>query len=62
MNKYNFWGIVTAIALFLTVFGMWAKITHQAYAERMLTIGMWTLAVSLGVYGYLKFMALKSKK
>jgi hypothetical protein len=59
MNKYRYWGILAAIATFLTVFGYWAKITHQAYADKLLTIGMWTLAVTAAVYVYFKFIALK---
>jgi hypothetical protein len=59
MNKYRYWGILAAIATFLTVFGYWAKITHQAYADKLLTIGMWTLAVTAAVYVYFKFVSLK---
>ena len=59
MNKYKIWGIIAAVATFLTIFGYRAKITHQAYADKTLTTGMWALAVSAAVYIYLKFTAIK---
>jgi hypothetical protein len=62
MNKYKYWGIIAAIAVFLTIVGYWAKITHQSYADKVLTVGMWLLAVSAAVYIYFKFVALKNKK
>ena len=62
MNKYKYWGIIAALAVFLTITGYWAKITHQAYANKILTIGMWLLAVSLSIYIYFKFANLKNKK
>jgi hypothetical protein len=61
MNKYNYWGIIAGIASFLTVFGYWAKLTHQAYADKLLTIVIWSLSVSAAVYVYFKFVALKNK-
>jgi hypothetical protein len=61
MNKYNYWGIASGIATFLTIFGYWAKITHQSYADKVLTIGMWTLAVTAAVYVYFKFIKLQKK-
>jgi hypothetical protein len=59
MNKYKIWGTIAGISTFLTFFGYWAKITHQAYANTILTIGMWSLAISAGVYFYFKFLSLK---
>jgi len=56
MNKYKFWGTIAGISTFLTVFGYWAKITHQVYADNVLMIGMWSLAVSAGIYVYFKFI------
>jgi len=61
MNKFKVWGFVAAIASFLTIFGYWAKITHQAYADKTLTTGMWSLAVCAGVYAYLIFANLSKK-
>jgi heme/copper-type cytochrome/quinol oxidase subunit 4 len=62
MNKYKFWGIVAAVATVLTVFGAWAKLTHKANADTILTVGLCLFGVSQAVYHYLKFMALKNKK
>lgn len=36
MNKFNYWGIIAGVATFLTIFGAWAKLTHQAYADKLL--------------------------
>ena len=55
MNKLKFFGILTGIATFLSIFGYWAKVTHQAYADKVFTIGMWMLAVCVGIYVYFKF-------
>ena len=62
MNKYKFWGIVSGIATFVSIFGAWAKLTHQNFADNLLTIGLWTLAISQSVYIYFKFVALKNEK
>lgn len=61
MNKYKFWGIIAGISVFLSVAGYWTKITHQAYADRLLTIGLWSLAISGGVYVYFKFSSFNRK-
>jgi hypothetical protein len=52
MNLYKRLGIVTAISVFLTIFGYWAKLTHQAYADKVLTIGLWTLAACTAIFVY----------
>lgn len=62
MNKFKYFGVIAGLALFLSIIGFWAKITHQAYAEKILTIGMWTLAVSGAIYVYFKFSSLKNNK
>jgi hypothetical protein len=59
MNKFKYWGVAAGIATFLTIFGAWAKITHQAYADTVFKIGMWSLAGFAAVYVYFKFTALK---
>jgi hypothetical protein len=59
MNKFRYFEAIAALAVFLTIFGYWAKITHQAYADKVLRIGMWSLAVSAAVYVYFKFRSLK---
>ena len=59
MIKYKLFGVMGGIAVFLTIFGAWAKITHQAYAGKVITIGMWMLAVCGAIYVYLKFTNFK---
>ena len=59
MNKLKYLGIVAGLATFLTIFGYWAKITHQAYADKILTTGMWMLAVSAAVYIYFRISSPK---
>ena len=61
MNKFNYWGIIAGVATFLSIFGAWAKLTHQAYADKLLTTGLWILAISQSVYIYFKFVSLKNK-
>ena len=61
MNKYKFWGLMSAMATMLTVFGAWAKLTHQAYADQLLTVGLCVFGISQAVYQYLKFMKVKNK-
>jgi len=62
MNMHKIWGLIAGIAAFLTIFGFWAKITHQCYADTVLTIGMCTLAVCAGVLAYFVFISLKKNK
>jgi hypothetical protein len=61
MKYVKYWGMLSAIATFCSIFGAWAKITHKSYANDLLTFGLWTLAISQAVYMYLKFIALKNK-
>jgi hypothetical protein len=53
-NLIKYFGVISGIATFCTVFGMWAKITHKSFADNMLATGMWTLAVCAAIYVYLK--------
>jgi hypothetical protein len=59
MNKFKFWGVVAGIATFISIAGYWFKIMHHAYADLLLTIGLWSLAISAGIYFYFKFLSLK---
>ena len=61
MNKFNYLGIVSGIAAFLTIFGAWAKITHQAYADKILSVGMWTLAASAAILVYFLVSSVNNK-
>ncbi|MEP7237958.1 MAG: hypothetical protein ABI685_08840 [Ferruginibacter sp.] len=62
MNKYKVWGIIGGAATFFTIFGIWAKLTHQAYADTTLTIGMWALSISAAILIYLIFTSLQKNK
>ena len=42
------------------IFAAWAKLTHQAFADIMLTIGMWTETGIFLVYAYIEWI--KPKK
>src|SRR5258706_13718780 len=38
------------------IFAAWAKLTHQAYADKMLTIGMWTETAIFMVYAVIEWV------
>ncbi len=61
MNKFKFFGAISAASVMLTIFGFWSKLTHQAYADKTLTIGMWSFAVCAGIYVYFVFANLTKK-
>lgn len=61
MKKFKFFGAFAGLSVFASIFGYWAKITHQAYADKTFAIGMWSLAVSAGVYAYFMFDNLNKK-
>ena len=61
MNKYNLFGIVAVAGILLTTFGAWAKITHQAYADTAITMGMCFDAVGIAALVWFVFMWLKNK-
>ena len=42
------------------IFAAWAKITHQSYANTMLTIGMWTETAIFLVYAIIEWVKPKS--
>ncbi len=42
------------------IFAAWAKITHQSYANTMLTIGMWTETAIFMVYAIIEWVKPKS--
>lgn len=42
------------------IFAAWAKITHQSYANSMLTIGMWTETAIFVVYAIIEWVKPKS--
>lgn len=42
------------------IFAAWAKLTHQSYADKMLTIGMWTETAIFAVYAIIEWVKPKS--
>ena len=42
------------------IFAAWAKITHQAYADKMLTVGMWTETAIFMIYAIIEWVKPKS--
>jgi gliding motility-associated protein GldL len=42
------------------IFAAWAKITHQSYADKMLTIGMWTETAIFAIYAIIEWVKPKS--
>jgi len=42
------------------IFAAWAKLTHQSYADKMLTVGMWTETAIFAVYAIIEWV--KPKK
>lgn len=39
MNKYKFWGLVSALSVLVLAFGAWKKIVHQPCADTFITAG-----------------------
>ena len=44
----------------VVIFAAWAKLTHQSYADKMLTIGMWTETAIFAVYAIIEWVKPKS--
>ena len=61
MNKYKFFGVITSTAVFITIVGSWMKITHQHYADFILTIGMFGEAIGIPVLIWFLFEWLREK-
>jgi len=49
-NVINF---ITCIGAAIVIFGAWAKITHQGFADVMLTIGLFTESIIFTIYAFL---------
>lgn len=61
MIKFKTFGVLAGLSVFVTIFGFWAKLTHQAYADNTLKIGMWSLAICAGIYTYFMVINLRKK-
>ena len=40
----------------VVIFAAWAKLTHQSYADTMLTVGMWTETAIFLVYAVIEWV------
>ena len=40
----------------VVIFAAWAKLTHQSYADKMLTVGMWTETAIFAVYAIIEWV------
>ncbi len=40
----------------VVIFAAWAKLTHQGYADKLLSIGMWTETAIFGVYAIIEWV------
>lgn len=54
--------MAAGLFFFLSMFGYWARITHQAYAAAVLKLGLWGLGITLGVYIYFQFEKMGKEK
>jgi gliding motility-associated protein GldL len=62
MAKYKKRTFLTAIDVLVSagaaviIFAAWAKLTHQSYADKMLTIGMWTETAIFLIYAIIEWI------
>jgi len=62
MNKYSILGILAVLGILASMFGAWAKITHQRYGDTALTISMFMQAIGLAALAWILIIWLKKKK
>lgn len=56
----NLIDVLVSAGAAVIIFAAWAKITHQSYADKMLTIGMWTETAIFAVYAVIEWVKPKS--
>jgi nitrate reductase gamma subunit len=61
MNKYFFFGAVAVLALLVTAFGAWTRITHQPYSDTAMAIGRISRIIGILALAWLLFLWLKKK-
>jgi hypothetical protein len=61
MNKFYVFGMLAVLGVLTTIFAAWAKITHQAYAQPVMTVGLFLSAITLASLVWFLFMWLKKK-
>jgi hypothetical protein len=47
MNKFYVFGMLAVLGVLTTIFAAWAKITHQGYAQPVMTVGLFLSAITL---------------
>jgi hypothetical protein len=60
-HLYKYLGLACAVAVFITIIGMWARITHKSYAENLFAVGMWFMAICAAVFVYTQISKLSNK-
>ncbi len=61
MNKYNFFGTIAVAGIIIYALGVWAKITHQSWADETITVGLIFGAIGLSAFVWFLFMWLKRR-
>jgi hypothetical protein len=61
MNKYYLFGAIAVLGIIGTSFGAWAKITHQAYSDTAMGVGIISQAVGLIALVVLLVLRLQKK-
>jgi hypothetical protein len=61
MNKYNFFGVIAVLGVVVSLFGAWAKLTHQAFADLAITAGLICQAIGFAALIWFFFMWLKKR-
>jgi gliding motility-associated protein GldL len=56
----NLIDVLVSAGAAVIIFAAWAKITHQSYADKLLTIGMWTETAIFAVYAVIEWVKPKS--
>src|ERR1700722_13560821 len=51
----TFIGALVSAGAAVIIFAAWAKLTHQAYANTMLTVGMWTETAIFLIYAIIEW-------
>ncbi len=60
MNKYYFFGTIAVLGIVGTAFGAWAKITHQAYSDTAMGVGI--ISQAIGMIALVVLLVLRMQK
>jgi hypothetical protein len=61
MSKYNLFGIIAIVGIVTYAFGVWSKITHQAWSNTILGLGLILFTIGVSAFVWFIFMWLKEK-